>query len=82
MLIEFETYPDGTPVTINTRQVSTVIPAPENPELTVVRFSGGSEVVVRGATVEVAARLGQSGEMRAMGVPPGAASPVRRSRPS
>jgi hypothetical protein len=82
MLIEFETYPDGTPVTINTRQVSTVIPAPENPELTVVRFSGGDEVVVRGAKEEVAARLGQSGEMRAMGVPSGASFPVRRRQPS
>ena len=53
------------PVTVNTRQVTTVGPDPKNPSLTLIRFSDGREVVVRGTKDEVVARLDRSGEQRA-----------------
>ena len=64
MFVEFETHPDGTPVTINTRQVTTVGPAPNDPAMTLIRFSDGKEVVVRATKEAVMAKLDRSGEMR------------------
>ena len=66
MFVEFETHPDGKPVTVNTRQVTTVGPAAGGPGLTLIRFSDGRAVVVRGTKDEVVARLDRSGEFRAM----------------
>jgi hypothetical protein len=47
VFIDFETHPGGAPVTINTRQVTTVGPDPSSPRRTLIRFSDGREVVVR-----------------------------------
>ena len=71
MFIDFEIYPDGIPVTINTRQVTTVGPCPTNPEVTVIRFSDGREVLVKGAKVVVMAKPDQSSEHRAFRIGPG-----------
>jgi hypothetical protein len=69
VFVEFQTHPDGVPVTVNTRQVTTVGPDPVSPERTLIRFSDGREVVVLGTKEEVVAKLGQSGEMRAFRPP-------------
>ena len=64
MLVEFQTHPDGAPVTVNTRQVTTVRPDAADPGLTHIRFSDGQEVVVVGAKDEVLAKLDSSNTIR------------------
>jgi hypothetical protein len=64
VFIEFETHPDGVPVTVNTRQVTTVGPDPSGPARTLIRFSDGRAVVVRGTKAEVMAKLEMSDTIR------------------
>ena len=64
MLIDFVTHPGGQIVTVDGRRVTTVAPDPADPGRTIVRFSGGSHLVVVGTAAEVKARLERSFTVR------------------
>ena len=57
MLIEFQAHPGGGVVAIDAAEVVSVVPARGGMPLTLLRLSGGRDVVVRGCKDEVAARL-------------------------
>lgn len=69
MLVEFWSHPDGAVVAIETNEVRTVIAARGDMALTLIRLSGGEDVVVRGSKDEVAARLNMTEEWKALRAP-------------
>ena len=57
MLVEFRRQPDGEIVEIETSHVEAVVPARGEMAFTLIRLSGGRDVVVRGSKDDVAAKL-------------------------
>ena len=64
MLVEFQSYPDGEPVTVDTKLVATVRPARSESEVAIIRLSDGRDVVVRATKAEVMAKLEMSNTIR------------------
>jgi hypothetical protein len=64
VLIEFETHPRGDRVAVESRQVVAVLRARGGLPFTLIRLSGGRDVVVRGTKAEVMERLELTEDIR------------------